>query len=151
MEKITEPLEALVPHRGKMLLLSRAVSYDAGESSLLAEVDILPSSFFYDDNMKGVPVWIGFEYMAQAIAALSGKNDLANGLPPGFGFILSVSNFVAEVPCFKVNTTISVHIKEELTMDNIFLFKCSIKQDGAELAKATLNTIKMEAENAEGF
>ncbi|MCL2283736.1 MAG: hypothetical protein FWC26_10530 [Fibromonadales bacterium] len=151
MENITEPLEALVPHRGKMLLLSRAISYDASESSLLAEVDILPSSFFYDENMKGVPVWVGFEYMAQAIAALSGKSDLANGQVPGFGFILSVSNFVAEVPSFKVNTTVSVYVKEELAMDNVFLFKCSIKQDGAELAKATLNTIKMEAKDAGVF
>jgi predicted hotdog family 3-hydroxylacyl-ACP dehydratase len=144
MELITESLEKLIPHRGKMLLLSRVLSYDASENSLLAEVDILQNSFFYDDNFKGVPVWIGFEYMAQAIAALSGKNDLANGQMPGFGFILSVSNFVANVPYFKLNSTILVHIKKALVLDKMFLFDCSIKQGNTELAKATISTVKIK-------
>jgi|TergutMp193P3_1026864.scaffolds.fasta_scaffold00478_14 predicted hotdog family 3-hydroxylacyl-ACP dehydratase len=143
MEPIAEPLEKLIPHRGKMSLLSRVLSYDMNENSLLAEVDILQSSFFYDDSLKGVPVWVGFEYMAQSIAALSGKSDLAKGLIPGFGFILSVSNFIANVPCFELNSTILIYVKEVLVLDNMFLFDCSIKHGSAELAKATMSTVKI--------
>jgi len=144
MQPITESLEQLIPHRGKMSLLSRVLSYDANENSLLAEVDILQNSFFYDGNLKGVPVWIGFEYMAQAIAALSGKNDLAKGQIPGFGFILSISNFIANVPHFELNSTISIYVKETLTLDNMFLFDCSIKHSSTELAKATISTVKIK-------
>jgi len=93
--------------------------------------------------LGGVPVWIGFEYMAQAIAALSGKSDLAKGLAPGFGFILSVSNFIANVSCFELNSTISIYINEILTMDKMFLFNCSIKRGDMELTKASVSCLKV--------
>jgi len=139
-----EPLEKLVPHRGKMLLLSKILSFEEKNNSLWASVDISQNSFFYDNTLNGVPVWIGFEYMAQAIAALNGKSDLAKGQEPGFGFILSVSNFIANVPCFKPNSTILVYVEETLKMDNIFMFNCSIKQDEKELAKASLSAAKIK-------
>jgi predicted hotdog family 3-hydroxylacyl-ACP dehydratase len=144
MELIAEPLEKLVPHRGKMLLLSKILSCEEENNSLLANVDISQSSFFYDDKLNGVPVWVGFEYMAQAIAALNGKNDLAKGQEPGFGFILSVSNFIANTPCFKQNSTILVYVKEEFQMDNMFMFNCSIKQNEEELASASISAVKIK-------
>jgi predicted hotdog family 3-hydroxylacyl-ACP dehydratase len=109
----------------------------------LAEVDISQNSFFYDNALKGVPVWIGFEYMAQAIAALSGKNDLTKGLTPGLGFILSVSNFIANVSCFELNSTVLIYVKEMLAMDNMFLFNCSIKRGDAELVNASVSCLKV--------
>jgi predicted hotdog family 3-hydroxylacyl-ACP dehydratase len=143
MELLTEPMEKLLPHRGKMLLLSRTISYDTSDNSLLAEVDISQNSFFYDNSLKGVPVWIGFEYMAQAIAALSGKNDLSKGQVPGLGFILSVSNFIANVSCFELNSTVSIYVSEALAMDNMFLFNCSIRRGDAELVKASVSCLKI--------
>ena len=143
MEPIEEPLEKLVPHRGKMLLLSKVLSCEEKSNSLLASVDISQSSFFYDDKLNGVPVWVGFEYMAQAIAALNGKNDLLKGQEPGFGFILSVSNFIACTPCFKPNSTILIYVEETLEMDNMFMFNCSIKQGEEELAKASISAVKI--------
>jgi len=144
MEPVEEPLEQIVPHRGKMLLLSKVLSFDAKNNSLLASVDISQNSFFYDDKLNGVPVWVGFEYMAQAIAALNGKSDLAKGLKLGFGFILSVSNFIANVSCFKPNSTILIYVEKEFYMDNMFRFNCSIKQGEEELAKASLSTVKIK-------
>jgi len=144
MEPIAEPLEKLVPHRGKMLLLSKAISCEEKNNSLLASVDISQSSFFYDDKLNGVPVWIGFEYMAQAIAALNGKSDLAKGQEPGFGFILSVSNFIANTSCFKTNSTILIYVKEELELNNMVVFNCSIKQGEEELAKAFISAVKIK-------
>jgi len=143
MEPLMEPMEKLLPHRGKMLLLSRTISYDTSDNSLLAEVDISQDSFFYDNTLGGVPVWVGFEYMAQAIAALSGKNDLMKGHVPGFGFILSVSNFVANVSCFELNSTVSIYVIETLAMNNMFLFNCSIKRGDMELAKASVSCFKV--------
>jgi predicted hotdog family 3-hydroxylacyl-ACP dehydratase len=144
MEPIAEPLEKLVPHRGKMLLLSKILSCEEKNNSLLASVDISRSSFFYDDTLNGVPVWVGFEYMAQAIAALNGKNDLAKEQEPGFGFILSVSNFIANTPCFKQNSTLLVYVEETFEFDNIFMFNCTIKQDEEELAKASISAVKIK-------
>jgi len=144
MEPIAEPLEKLVPHRGKMLLLSKALSFEEKDCSFLASVDISQNSFFYDDKLNGVPVWIGFEYMAQAIAALNGKNDLAKGQESGFGFILSVSNFIANTPCFKPNSTILIYVKKEFELNNMVVFNCSIKQGEEELAKASISAVKVK-------
>jgi len=144
MEPITEPLEKLVPHRGKMLLLSKILSFEEKNCSLLASVDISQSSFFYDDKLNGVPVWVGFEYMAQAIAALNGKNDLAKGQEPGFGFILSVSNFIACTPCFKPNSTILIYVEETFELDKMFVFNCSIKQGEEELVSASISAVKIK-------
>ena len=144
MEPIAESLEKLVPHRGKMLLLSKVLSFEEGNNSLLASVDISQSSFFYDDKLNGVPVWVGFEYMAQAIAALNGKNDLAKGQEPGFGFILSVSNFIACTLCFKPNSTVLIYVEKEFEMDNMVVFNCSIKQGEEELAKASISAVKIK-------
>jgi len=144
MEPLAEPIEKLLPHRGKMLLLSRTISYDASNSSLLAEVDISQNSFFYDNALEGVPVWIGFEYMAQAIAALGGKSDLAKGLVPGFGFILSVSNFIASTLCFKPNSTILIYVEKEFELNNMVVFNCSIKQGEEELAKASISSVRIK-------
>jgi len=143
MKPITEPLGKLVPHRGKMLLLSKLISCEEKTNSLLASVDISQSSFFYDEKLNGVPVWIGFEYMAQAIAAINGKNDLAKGQEPGFGFILSVSNYIACTSCFKPNSTILIYVEETFEMDNMFMFNCSIKQGEEELAKASISAVKI--------
>ncbi|MCL1956720.1 MAG: hypothetical protein FWF63_05310 [Fibromonadales bacterium] len=144
MEPITEPLEKLVPHRGKMLLLSKVLSFEEKNNSLLASVDISQNSFFYDDKLNGVPVWIGFEYMAQAIAALNGKNDLAKGQESGFGFILSVSNFIANTFCFKPNSTILIYVEIEFELNNMVVFNCSIKQGEEELVKASISAVKIK-------
>jgi len=140
-----EPIEKLIPHTGKMKLLSRVKTIDTNERSLCAEVDIAPSSFFYEHAMNGVPVWIGFEYMAQSIAALSGKWDLEHGTEPKMGFILSVKDFNAKTNCFSEGTTISIFVKELLRLDPVVSFECSIALNETILATAMLNTIKIES------
>ncbi|MDR1811473.1 MAG: hypothetical protein LBQ87_01465 [Candidatus Fibromonas sp.] len=144
-----EQLEKLVPHSGKMLLLSRVKTIDLGARKLCAEVDINPKSFFYDSGINGIPVWIGFEYMAQSIAALSGKHDLEQGKQPRMGFILSVKNYNAKTHCFLNGTTISIFVREILQVDMVISFDCSIALNESVLATATLNVIKVE--NAEEF
>jgi predicted hotdog family 3-hydroxylacyl-ACP dehydratase len=144
-----EAVEKLVPHSGKMSLLSRVRDVDLTAHTLCAEVDIAKDSFFYDSAMDGVPVWIGFEYMAQSIAALSGKYDLEHGTQPKMGFILSVKGFEAKANCFSKGTTISIFVKELVRLDSIVSFECTITLNECVLAIATLNTIKIE--NIEDF
>jgi predicted hotdog family 3-hydroxylacyl-ACP dehydratase len=139
-----EAVEKLVPHSGKMSLLSRVKEIDLAAHTLRSEVDIAQSSFFYDSAMGGVPVWLGFEYMAQSIAALSGKYDLEHGIKPKLGFIMSVKGFEAKTNCFSNGTTISIFIKELVKLDSIVSFECAITLNESILAIATLNTIKIE-------
>lgn len=63
------PISELVMHAKPMLLIDRAMSAD--ETSLTAEVDITANSMFCVPN-KGVPSYVGIEYIAQTVAAYSG-------------------------------------------------------------------------------
>ena len=82
-------IRSLVPHAGAMLLLDRVVSADA--DNLLAEVRIRSDSLFC--NGDGVGVWVGIEYMAQAIAAWAGYIARSRGEPVKLGFLLGTRRY----------------------------------------------------------
>ncbi|WP_315982756.1 hypothetical protein [Aliamphritea spongicola] len=61
----------LVPHSGKMSLLDEIIDY--GDEWLEASVRIHAGAMFADD--KGVPAWVGLEYLAQAVGAYAGLQE----------------------------------------------------------------------------
>ncbi|MDR2211830.1 MAG: 3-hydroxylacyl-ACP dehydratase [Spirochaetaceae bacterium] len=137
-----ENLKALVPHRGKMLLLSRITGFDLKNQTLTAEYDITRDCLFYREELGGVPSWAGFEFMAQSISALSGIENTARNSPPRFGFILSVSAFELYVPVFKEKTTLRIEVKAETTVDAIYSFCGTIfNPPGTEKAAAATLTV----------
>lgn len=89
--KTRESVSELVPHKGKMLLLDRVQSYSIETVTITTEIDISRDSFFYEEELGGVPAWVAFEYMAQSISALSGIYGRSKGEKPKVGFIMSVS------------------------------------------------------------
>ncbi|MDR2073673.1 MAG: 3-hydroxylacyl-ACP dehydratase [Spirochaetaceae bacterium] len=121
-----EELYTLVPHRGKMFLLSRITDFDLEDHLLVSEYDITRDCLFYREELGGVPSWAGFEFMAQSISALSGIKNRNWGKPPRFGFILSVSEFQMYVPVFKEKTTVRIEVKEETIVDTIYSFRGAI-------------------------
>lgn len=82
----TIPVAELVPHSPPMVLLDRILHYDG--TSLSAEIDISAASRFHDPGVDGVPAWIGIEYMAQAISALSGLRSRERNVPVKLGLLL---------------------------------------------------------------
>jgi len=88
-----EDLLSLLPHRNKMLLINRVTEYDVHKRFLCSEYDVSEDCLFYDPVLNGVPAWISFEFMAQAVSALAGITGQLAGKPPMIGFIMSVSAF----------------------------------------------------------
>src|SRR5262245_7177162 len=82
----TIPVEELIPHSPPMVLLDRILTYD--DTSLSAEVTIHARSMFHESAIDGVPAWIGIEYMAQAISALSGLRSRERNQPVKLGLLL---------------------------------------------------------------
>lgn len=85
-----------LPHRGKMLLLSRVTRHDVLNHTISCEYDITKECVFYEPDHDGIPSWAGFELMAQGICALTGITRRSIGCEPLPGLILSVSEFKAE-------------------------------------------------------
>ena len=136
-------LESCVPHRGRMALLSRVVTYDFSEGSLTSEVDIKESDLFFDREQGGVPSWVGFEYMAQSIAALSGiKRRLELQEQPRIGFIMGVRNFTSTTAVFAAGRRVQVEVRQVFRDGDTASFECRIRENGAEQARAIINAIE---------
>ena len=120
-----EELIKLLPHKGKMFLLERAVEVDCDVYSICTQVDVSEHSMFYDEALGGIPSYVTFEYMAQSISALSGIANSRKGLPPKVGVILSISDFKTAVPVLRKGETVTVDVRQQDIVERVFSFNCS--------------------------
>ncbi len=139
-----EKLSGLVPHKGKMLLLDRLVSFDLEQTKVVTEIDISENCMFFEDSLGGVPVWIAFEYMAQSVSALTGIFGLKTGTPPRMGFILSVTNFCAEESVFSKGSTVQIEVRQTLRVDMAVTFEGKALVGGKCVATATINACDVD-------
>jgi len=133
---------SIVPHKGKMLLLSRIVSYDLEEQTLCAEYDITEDCIFYNKVIKGVPAYAGFEFIAQAIAAFSGIRGHLSGEEPKIGYILSVSSMQIDNHLFQAGSTVQIKVKGDGCMDQVFNFEGTIFLGGKKAVDGKLTVIE---------
>ncbi|MDR3336106.1 MAG: hypothetical protein LBT16_02775 [Treponema sp.] len=143
-----EELLNLLPHRGKMFLLSRIVDYNLDARTLKAEYDVTKDCLFYDPRIKGVPSWISFEFMAQCVASITGLEHRRKGEPVKLGFILSVSALEIGRPLINDGETVSVTIAEDVRVDTVYTFNCEVssakypESPGIARAKLTVYDVK---------
>jgi predicted hotdog family 3-hydroxylacyl-ACP dehydratase len=139
-----EELSGILPHKGKMLLISRVMEYNVHERTLGSEYDVTTGCLFYDPALDGVPAWMCFEFMAQAVSALSGLTGKVMGKPPMLGFILSVSSLEIKLPLFRPGDVVRVQIAEELRVGSVSTLRCAASVGGREAASAKLMVMDVE-------
>lgn len=139
-------VEELVPHSGKMSLLSAIV--DHGEGWLQAEVLISKESMFAE--ARGVPAWIGLEYMAQAIAAYSGLQERLQGGSPKIGFLLGSRKYLCNAERFAIGQKLVITVSPELEGSNgLNVFNAELQGDDGVSASAVVNVF--QPDDAEQF
>jgi len=148
----TIDLSTIVPHRGKMLLLSCIKGYNLEERFLEAEFNITENCIYFDSEIGGVPSWVGFECIAQAIAALSGiesrekeKTGEIGIKPQRIGFILSISKMQVFLPVLKSGCTVIIKVKELDRTDMVFNFEGQIFLDDTKALEGTLTVMEAAA------
>jgi predicted hotdog family 3-hydroxylacyl-ACP dehydratase len=139
-----DELLTLIPHKGKMFLLSRITAYDYQERTLTGEYDITRDCLFYDPQLKGVPSWVSFEFIAQCISAISGLDCRMQGKPPNPGFILSVSNMELTKPLLPEGATVTIGVSEDCKLDKVSTFNGTVSLDGEYIGTAKLTIIDVE-------
>ena len=102
-----------LPHRGKMLLLSRIVGYDMEKRIIIGEYDITENCIFYEKEAGGIPSWVSFELMAQTVCALTGIAHKLFGRKILPGMILSVTGFKTKREWFKAGETVRMRMTED--------------------------------------
>jgi predicted hotdog family 3-hydroxylacyl-ACP dehydratase len=139
-----EALLDLMPHRGKMLLISRVLAYNLRGRTLNSEYDIAEDCLFFDPALGGVPGWVVFEFMAQAISALAGLTAKAMGKPPMSGFLLSVTSLEIQQPLFRAGAIVQVRIAEEINLDKVYTFRCEAFAGNEPAANAKITVLDVE-------
>ncbi|SEF60483.1 ApeP family dehydratase [Marinobacterium lutimaris] len=129
-------IDEIVPQSGTMSLLSDLV--DHGDGWIETSVAIESCSLFCTE--KGVPAWVGIEYMAQTIGAHAGLQERLSGREPAIGFLVGTRRYSAETSLFSVGQQLSVYAEHSFTADNgLMVFDCRIAEAGRLLAEASLN------------
>lgn len=135
----------LVPHSGRMSLLTAITGQ--GEDWLSAQVVITPDSMFAD--AKGVPSWVGLEYLAQAIGAFAGLQERLKGDSPKLGFLLGTRKYLCSTDYFLPGDELKLKVIRNMQAENgLSAFECHLEAAGYT-ATASLNVF--QPEDAEQF
>ena len=139
------PIVELLPHAPPMVLLDRVLACD-GER-LVAEVTIRPDSEFCVDGQVGV--WVGIEYMAQAVAAWSGWQARLRGEPVKVGFLLGTRRYDGHIAAFAVGDCLQIHVEREFQADNgLARFRAEVRRDEQLYAAASISVYEPPAVSA---
>jgi len=130
------PIEAIIPHRGTMLLLDSVAA--CNDESLTAHATVRADAW-YADERGAMPAWIGIELMAQAISAHVGLLSMRAGKPMRPGVLLGTRRYASSRPAFESGAPLRVTATELLrTEDGLGAYGCVIEQGGTLLAEATV-------------
>jgi predicted hotdog family 3-hydroxylacyl-ACP dehydratase len=124
----TFTMDAVLPHRGDMVLLDELLDY--GDEHVTCGVTIKPDSMFCD-GIHGVPAWVGIEYMAQTASTYAGIPEAKVGVPASICLLLGGRRYRAETPYFSVGSRLRVVAQLQLRDENdLAAFDCTIFNRG---------------------
>lgn len=114
----------LLPHRPPMLLLNRLLS--VSDSAAQAEVEINPHASFFSAG-KGVPSWIGVEYMGQTAALIAGYQLQCGTVEPHIGLLLGTRKYSAFTPWFEEGSSLVISCSQAAVVgQSLANFQCEI-------------------------
>jgi predicted hotdog family 3-hydroxylacyl-ACP dehydratase len=117
----------VLPHAPPLLLLDELL--DNGPEHVSCAVTIRPDTLFCD-GVKGVPSWVGLEYMAQTLSSYSGIAEAKQGLKPSVGLLLGSRRYRAEVPYFPIGSRLRIVATLALLDENdLAAFDCLLYCD----------------------
>lgn len=141
-DRFDPQLFELIPHREPMLLINNVIHVN--DSSSQASVLIDQETPFFQQE-KGVPAWIGLEYMGQTSALIAGHQLKQGNIEPHLGFLMGSRQYQTQVAYFKPEQTLIVRCDEAAMVgDSLATFNCNISDQatGQELASAMLSVFR---------
>ena len=133
-------IEKYITHRRGMRLVDEILEYS--DNSLIAKATINEDNLFYREDIKGVPSWLGLEYMAQTAAAWMGKMDELNNRPITLGFLLGTRDFETTTPVLEYNRDLLIKITVCLQDSNTIVFNGEIHTSEQQLASASFTAYR---------
>ena len=137
-------ISELVPHSGRMLLLSRVLSHTLEKT--VCAVDLERSELFCDTE-GSVPGWVGLEYMAQCVAAHAGLISRSRRERQRPGFLIGSRRTHIHVDSFQPGQRLQVTSRHLRGEAGLAWFDCTVQDtaDGTTLAQGRLSVYAMDA------
>jgi len=136
------PAAEFVMHRDSMLLLD--VLVETGDDGTICEWCVGEDDAFVVDG-KGVPAYVGVEFMAQCVAVHAGARARIQGFGPPLGFLLGSRHFTATVGYFEVGKVYRAVCVELMRDDSgMGSYDCRITDGERVLASARLAVLEKE-------
>ena len=138
---MTEQYIDLIPHRPPMLLIEKVEEVSRYASK--ASVKISIQSPFYSIG-KGVPAWIGIEYMGQTADLIAGYQLEQGHVGPHLGFLLGTRKFEAKTAWFHEGIELYITCDEVAVVGStLATFDCKIQDafDSVILARAQISVM----------
>ena len=145
-----EELQSIIPHSGRMLLISRVIDYSLEERRIETEYDITEDCLFYDSVSQGVPGWAGFEFIAQSVSAFIGIRDRGK-VKHQFGFILSVSQIAIGLPFFSAGSIIKIKAEEIDHVDSVYVFNGEIFLEDKKILTGKITVMDADSEQLQAM
>ena len=131
----------VIPHKPPMALLTKILSSDS--QRLTAEVRISSESLFFEPG-KGVPTYIGLEYIAQAISAFNGIEIIEAGKSIQPGFLLGSRRVDIKTPFLPENTIVLVDVYMSFNEGGMVVFDGALSLNDETLLTAKVNAFQPE-------
>ncbi|MGY6255962.1 hotdog family protein [Paraburkholderia caledonica] len=139
-ELLQQPIEAIIPHRGTMLLIDAVTAFD--EQTLSARATVHADAW-YADAQGAMPAWIGIELMAQSIAAHVALLAMRGGGRARPGVLLGSLSYKALQPSFAGGAQLLIHATELLRSDEGHgAYECTIHHDDVCCAEAVIKVFQ---------
>jgi len=129
-------VDRLLPQQPPMRLLDRMIGHRGGVVE--AEVDVVPAASFFRAG-RGIPAWVGMEYLAQAAAAwftLSAPADRSGDAAPAqAGMLVACRRFECALGEFPEGATLVIRVWPASPASGpLVRFRGEIRLDGAVAA-----------------
>ncbi|MEA3083924.1 MAG: hypothetical protein QOC89_1621 [Paraburkholderia sp.] len=139
-ELVQQPIEAIIPHRGTMLLLDAVSTFDDTTLSARATVH---ADAWYADADGAMPAWIGIELMAQAIAAHVALLAMRGGGQTRPGVLLGSRRYHALQLSFPRGAQLLIHTTELLRSEEGHgAYECTIHDGDVCCAEAVIKVFQ---------
>jgi predicted hotdog family 3-hydroxylacyl-ACP dehydratase len=139
-ELLQQPIEAIIPHRGTMLLIDAVTAFD--EQTLSARATVHADAW-YADAQGAMPAWIGIELMAQSIAAHVALLAMRGGGRARPGVLLGSRSYKALQPAFAAGACLSIRVVELLRSEEGHgAYECTIHHGDVGCAEAVIKVFQ---------
>lgn len=146
MIELPVPAGELTPHAAPMLLIDDVTNWSKGRME--ARTTVRADCLFFMPG-RGLPAYVGFEIMAQAIGAYDGWMRRVNGEKPAIGFLLGCRKYETAREWFEEGEVLTVEAVSLIDEGEMRSFDCRIvSAGGGVLASSVLNVYRPTDANA---